>query len=94
MLKDPEVKTMATDRINDARAFRDFLDAKLLHSNQSVPLDDALGLWEYENQTEDERLETLQAIQAGLDDMRAGRTRPAEGALRELCRKHGLPEPQ
>lgn len=85
---------MATDRINDARAFRDFLDAKLLNSGQSVPLDDALGLWEYENQTEEERQGTLQAIQAGLDDMHAGRTRPAEDALRELCRKHGLPEPE
>ena len=85
---------MATDRVNDARAFRDFLDAKLLNPGQSVPLDDALGLWEYENQTEAERQETLQAIQAGLDDRHAGRTRPAEDALRELCRKHGLPEPR
>jgi hypothetical protein len=82
---------MATDRINDPRAFRDFLDVKLSNGGQSLTLDDALGLWEHENQTEEERQETHRAIRQGLDDIEAGRVRPFEEFDREFRQKHGLP---
>lgn len=85
---------MAMERANDPRAFHDFLGAKLSNGGADLTLDEALSLWEYENAPEAEREETLRAIQRGLDDMYAGRTRPAEEALRELCRKHGIPEPR
>lgn len=65
---------MAIDRINDPRAFRDFLDAKLSNGGANLTLDDALGLWEHENQADAEREETHRAIQRGLDDRAAGRT--------------------
>ncbi|MEJ7639571.1 MAG: hypothetical protein WKF75_16745 [Singulisphaera sp.] len=65
---------MATDRINNPRAFRDFLDVKLLNGGANLALDDALGLWEHENQADAEREETHRAIQRGLDDRDAGRT--------------------
>jgi hypothetical protein len=81
---------MAIDRINDLRAFRDFLDAKLSNGGEPMTLDDVLGLWEYENQTEEERGETYRAIRAGLDDIEAGRVRPFEEFDREFRRKHGL----
>jgi prevent-host-death family protein len=37
-----------------------------------------------------ERLETLAAVKEGLEDVAAGRTRPARQALEELARKHKL----
>ena len=54
-------------------------------------LDETLARWEYENQNEEERADTLQAIQRGFGDIEAGRVRPAREALEELRRKHKLP---
>jgi hypothetical protein len=68
---------MATERSNDPRAFRDFLDAKLSNGGEGQSLDELLALWEYENAPEEEREETIRAIQRGLDDMHAGRTTDA-----------------
>ncbi len=85
---------MATERANDLRAFKGFIDEQLSNGGADLTLDEALARWEYENAPEDEREETIRAIQRGLDDMHAGRTRPAEDALRDLCRKHGLSEPR
>jgi hypothetical protein len=85
---------MATERANSLKAFRDFADEKLSNGGAEMTLDEALSLWEYENSPEDEREETVKSIRRGLDDMYAGRTRPAEESLRELCRKHGLTDPQ
>jgi hypothetical protein len=82
---------MAIDRMNDPRAFRDFLDAKLSNGDNGLTLDEALGLWEYENQTDAEREDTLLAIRQGLADLEAGRVRPFEDFDREFRRKHGLP---
>jgi hypothetical protein len=83
---------MATDRSNDPRAFRDFLDAKLSNGGAGLTLEEALGLWEYENSPEAEREETLAAIREGLEDMDAGRTRPAREVLAELRRKYDIPD--
>jgi hypothetical protein len=65
---------MAIERINDLEAFKGFIEEKLANGETCLTLDEALMNWEIENQTEDEREETLQAIQLGLDDMYAGRT--------------------
>jgi hypothetical protein len=64
---------MATERTNDLKAFRDFADAKLSNGGADLTLDEALALWEYENSPEDEREETVRAIQRGFEDMNAGR---------------------
>jgi predicted transcriptional regulator len=85
---------MAIERANDLRAFRDFASEQLADGGADMTLGEALSLWEYENSPEEEREETLRAIRRGLDDMDAGRTKPAEEALRDLCRKHGIPEPR
>ncbi len=82
---------MATERSNDLRAFKGFIDEKLSDGGADLPLDDALGLWDYENQGEEEREDTLQAIRRGFADIAAGRVRPAREALEELRRKHKLP---
>jgi len=65
---------MSTERINDLRAFKGFIEEKLSNGGTDLTLDEALMNWEIENQTEEEREETLMAIQLGLDDMYAGRT--------------------
>ncbi len=84
---------MATDRSNDLRAFRQYIDEQLTNGGSEMSLDDALLSWEVENQTDEEREDTLQAIREGLADVEAGRTRPAEDVIRDLCRRHNLPDP-
>lgn len=83
---------MATDRGNDLRAFTSFATEKLSQGEANLTLNDALYLWDHENQTEAEREDTRQAIQRGLADVEAGRVRPAREAIAELRRKHNLPE--
>jgi predicted transcriptional regulator len=65
---------MATDRSNDLRAFRGFIDERLAGGEVELTLDEALARWEYENAKQEEREATLRAIQRGLDDAHAGRT--------------------
>jgi hypothetical protein len=75
---------MATDRANDLRAFRQYIDEQLSNGGSEMSLDDALLNWEVENQTDEERQDTLHAIREGLADVAAGRTRPAEDVIRDL----------
>jgi hypothetical protein len=65
---------MAVERINDLQAFKGLIEEKLSNGVTDLTLDEALMSWEIENQTEEEREETIRAIQLGLDDMYAGRT--------------------
>lgn len=81
---------MAADRVNDLRAFRDFADARLSNGGADLTLDEALVDWEGENQTDQEREETLEAIRRGFTDVEAGRVRPVREAIEELRRKHNL----
>lgn len=83
---------MATDRFNDLRAFRDFADHKLARGEDDLTLDEALELWETENQNDD-RAATVQAVREALDDMRAGDVGvPVSEAIAELRRKYRLPK--
>jgi hypothetical protein len=82
---------MSTDRRNDLRAFKGFLDEKLSHGGVET-LDEALGLWHYENRSIEAQEVTLQAIREGLADVEAGRVLPAREAISELRRKHNLTE--
>jgi hypothetical protein len=83
---------MATDRVNDVLAFRSFLDERISGSSPDLTLEEALGLWEYENSSESEREETWAAILEGLDDLESGRTRPARQLLAELRHKYNVHE--
>ncbi len=84
---------MATERANDLRAFRDFLDAKLANGGGDLTPEECLELWEVENQGPEERAATVQAVREALDDMRAGDTGiPASEAIAEIRRKHRLPD--
>ncbi len=82
---------MAIERANDLRAFKGFIDAKLATRGAEITVDDALVQWEAENQSDEERENTLRAIGEGLEDVDAGRSRPLEEFDNEFRSKHGLP---
>ena len=81
---------MATERVNDLRAFKGFIEEKLSNGGAELTLEQALVDWELENQTDEEREATVQAIRNGLADVEAGRTRPFAEFDREFRLKHGL----
>ena len=85
---------MAT-AIDDLRAFHEFVGRKLAEGGSDSPSpQDCLDLWLIENRSPEEETETLEAICEGFADLAAGRTRPAEDVMRDLCRKHNLPIPR
>jgi hypothetical protein len=87
----PRGLTMATERFNDLRAFKGFIEEQLSNEGAELSLDEALVNWEIENQTDGEREDTIRAIHQGLADVEAGRTRPLEDFDRDFRLKHGLP---
>lgn len=85
---------MPTERLNDLRAFRDFADLQLSRGEGNRTLDEALDLWESENQRLEDRAATVRAVRDALDDMRVGHTGiPASEAIVKLRRRHHLPDP-
>lgn len=52
-------------------------------------LDDVLA--EYLEWERQDYQETVEGIRQGLEDVKAGRTKPADEFLDEFARKHGLP---
>ncbi len=82
---------MALARVDDARAFREFLDRALSSGAGDLSLQDILDHWECDNAPDEEKQETIRAIQRGFDDIEAGRVRPARAALEEIRRRHQLP---
>ena len=83
---------MATERANDLQAFRSFIDEQLANGEVVLTVDEMLARWEYQNESEEEREESLEAIRRGFADVAAGRAMPAREAVAELRRKHDLPE--
>jgi hypothetical protein len=82
---------MATERANDLNAFKSFIDEQL--SGETVlTVDEVLARWEYENASDEDRQESLEAIRRGFADVEAGRVMPAREAVAELRRKHNLSE--
>jgi predicted transcriptional regulator len=55
----------------------------------ATALDEALA--EYLEWERQDYAEALDGIREGLDDVKAGRIRPADEFLDEFARKHGLP---
>ncbi len=85
---------MPTDRREDLKAFRAFVDEQLSNGGATLTPTEVLELWEIQNPTDQEREETLAAIREGLRDADEGRVRPFEEFDREFRRKHGInPEP-
>lgn len=82
---------MPTDRINDLKAFKGFIEQRLVENGDEPTLGEALAQWEVANQSDEALAETLDAIREGLADVEAGHVTPARQALDELRRKHSLP---
>lgn len=82
---------MFTERANDLRAFRQYIDKQLTNGGPEPTLDEILINWEAENQTDEEREDTLRAIREGLSDVDAGRTTSFEEFDSEFRTKHVLP---
>lgn len=82
---------MSIERVNDISAFKEFIEEKLADGQTNLTLDEALVNWELENQTDEEREETLQAIRLGLDDMYAGRTVDAFEFVEQMRQKFRTP---
>ena len=57
--------------------------------NTADALDDVLA--DYLEWERDDYLQALEGIREGNEDVKAGRTRPADQFLDEFARKHGLP---
>ena len=83
---------MGNERLNDIRAFKNFVEQQHLRGGDAISVEDVVARWEYENQSAEAREATLEAIREGLDDMHAGRTMPAEEVFGEIRRKYGLTE--
>jgi hypothetical protein len=83
---------MPSGRIDDLRAFREFIDGQLGNGGADITPEECLDLWILENRSDSEREGRRAKNQQGPDGLYAGRTRPAREALNELRRKHSLPE--
>jgi hypothetical protein len=81
---------MITERANDVVAFKKFIDDQLSNGGAELKLDEALTRWKHENQTPEERQEALEAVQEGLQNGDAGKSRPVNEFLAGLRKKHGL----
>jgi hypothetical protein len=83
---------MATERANDLQAFRSFIDEQLANGETVPTVDEMLARWEYENESEEDRQKSLEAIRRWFADVEAGNVMPAREAVAELRRKNSLPE--
>ena len=66
--------------VQDLEDFERFVLGRLRDEPSELSLEDYVCLWRAERERED----TIAAIQEGLDDLAAGRVRPAEDVLSEL----------
>ena len=84
---------MATDRSNDLRAFRQFVECKLSTGEGNLTVDDVIGLWDAETQPDSEREANVKAIRDALDEMHAGDTGiPADEFMAPIRGEYSLPD--
>jgi hypothetical protein len=80
---------MATDTKSELESFHEFIASQLKNGEPRPTPEECLRLWRAQQQ---ERIETIAAVREGLDDVRAGRTRPLEKFDAEFRKKHRIPE--
>lgn len=69
--------------------FQHFAEEKLRRGDVES-LDELFDLWRIEHPTTDEQADVHAAIREGLDDLNAGRHRPADEVTAELRAKYGV----
>lgn len=62
-----------------------------LQSEPAESLEELVDLWRLEHPTAEEQAEVHEAIHQGLEDLRAGRFRPADVVMQEIRAKYDLP---
>lgn len=62
---------------NDLESFHRFVEEQLKIGGSKLSPEQALSMWR-------ERLDTIESVHRGLDDIEAGRTRPANEVLTDL----------
>lgn len=68
---------MAVEVQNDLQSFHRFVEEQLRNAGCRLSPEQALAMWR-------ERLDTIESVRRGIDDVEAGRTRPADEVLAEL----------
>jgi predicted transcriptional regulator len=68
---------MSTSMSNELASFHDFVGEKLRAGGTPLSPEQVLAQWK-------ERVETIASVERGLDDVEAGRTRPAQEVIDEL----------
>lgn len=68
---------MSTIVKDDLRSFHEFVSRQLDNGGADLTPEQVLTLWR-------ERLKTIESVRRGLEDIEAGRTRPADEVLAEL----------
>jgi hypothetical protein len=71
-------------------AFQQFAVQKV-DAGEAESLEELFDLWRLEHPTPEEQADIHEAIRQGLDDIKAGRYRPAEEVMEELRVKYNLP---
>ena len=84
---------MATERANDLVAFKKFIDEQLSNGGAELTLNEALARWENKNRPPEEHQESKKAIEESLKDTDAGKSRPVDGVVEDLRKKHRLTLP-
>ncbi len=68
---------MAVELKDDLESFHRFVEEQLINGGAKLSPEQVLAIWR-------ERLETIESVRRGIEDVEAGRTRPAEDVIQEL----------
>lgn len=68
---------MAVELKDDLESFHRFVEEQLNNGGAKLSPEQVLAIWR-------ERLETIESVRCGIEDVEAGRTRPAEDVIQEL----------
>ncbi len=74
---------------DELAGFQRFAEEKL-RRGEVESLDELFDLWRLEHAAPDEQAEVHAAIREGLEDLQAGRFRPADEVTAELRAKYGV----
>ena len=75
--------------LTELESFHQFAQQKLRNGG-AESVEELLDLWRIHNPTPEEQAEIHAVIRQGLEDINAGRGRPANVVMSELRRKHNL----
>lgn len=72
-------------------SFYHFANNELSANRSDLTLDQIYQTWRLENPTPEEQADVHIAIRQGIEDIKAGRGRPAEEVMEEMREKYNIP---